>query len=283
MILVDMNQMTIANIMSESKGKPSYNEDLIRHMIINNLRLLKNKFSNEYGNIVLCYDSPLSWRKLKYSFYKQNRKKTRDESDFDWKKLYLFLNTMKEDLRSNFPYKVMDCEGCEADDIIAVLCKNYKEKTVIISGDEDFFQLQKYDYVFQYSGYHKKLVKCDNPKEYLFEHVIRGDASDGIPNILSKEDIFITGGRQTRISTKKLDEWKSLCNLSGYDQISTDASIIANISRNRELIDFDYIPEKYQDSILNRYNNIVPASKNNLVPYFMEKGLKNLMENITEF
>lgn len=48
MILIDMNQMTIANIMSESKGKPVFNENLIRHMIINNLRILKNKFSFEY-------------------------------------------------------------------------------------------------------------------------------------------------------------------------------------------------------------------------------------------
>ncbi len=285
MILIDMNQMTIANIMSESKGKPVFNENLIRHMIINNLRILKNKFSNEYGEMVICYDSPLSWRKLKYDFYKKNRKKQREKSDFDWNALYKLMDTIREELRAFFPYKIIQCIGCEADDIIASLCKRYheSEKMLIISGDEDFFQLQKYKNVNQYSGYHKKLVTCPSPSDFLFEHVIRGDASDGVPNILSPDDVFLTEGtRQKSISTKKLEAWKKERTLGGYIDGETP-EIQKNIDRNKELIDFDFIPELYYSAVLNAFSNTIPAKRDKILDYLISKQMRNLIEHLSEF
>lgn len=285
MILIDMNQMTIANIMSESKGKPVFNENLIRHMIINNLRILKNKFSFEYGEMVICYDSPLSWRKIKYDFYKKNRKKQREKSEFDWDALYKLMNSIKEELRSFFPYKVLECIGCEADDIIATLCKRYheSEKMLIISGDEDFFQLQKYKNVNQYSGYHKKLVTCPNPSDYLFEHVVRGDASDGIPNILSPDDVFLTEGtRQKSISSKKLEAFKAERILDGYFTPDT-IEVQNNLNRNKELIDFEFIPNLYHTAVLNEFSKVIPAKRDKILDYLITKQMKNLIEHLSEF
>lgn len=283
MILLDMNQITIGSIMAESKGNPIYDENLIRHLILNNILSIKSKFSDTYGKIVICYDSPLSWRKLKYNFYKQNRKKIRDKSNFDWKKLYNLLNTIKDELQMYFPYTVIEMTGVEADDIISVLSRNYNEKNLIVSSDEDFFQLQKHENISQYSLYHKKIVVCPSPEDYLYEHVIRGDSSDGIPNVFSDDDTFIDESkRQKRISKKQMDLWKSGRILNGYS-ISSDANVIKNINRNRELIDLSMIPKEYEDKIKDAYDNYQSKDKSKILEYLMSKKMKNLIDHLSEF
>ena len=142
MILVDMNQVSIATIMAESKGKPDYDENLIRHMVLNNLRIMRNKFKNQYGEMVLCYDDFSSWRRKIFEHYKANRKQTREASAVDWKKLFDFLTLLREELKEYFPYKVINVKDAEADDIIAILARNQTTPTLIISSDYDFIQLQ---------------------------------------------------------------------------------------------------------------------------------------------
>lgn len=291
MILVDMNQITIGNIMAESGGKPAINEDLIRHMIVNSLRTIRSKHHAEYGELVICYDYPGSWRKQAYSFYKENRKKQRKNSDFDWSALFDLLNRIRDELAENLPYKVLTVANCEADDVIAILAKeNYvREKILIISSDGDFQQLQKYPNIDQYSPILKKMTRCDDPHEYLFEHVIRGDASDGIPNILSPDDIFIReSGRQSPISSKKYQAWLEIWKNSGTTNrniccIATESQILANINRNSTLIDFDNIPDDIKMSILNKYNSVQPATRDRLLTYFASKGMRNLIQHASEF
>jgi hypothetical protein len=291
MILVDMNQITIGAIMAESKGKPSLNPDLIRHMVVNNLRTIRGKQHQNYGELVICYDSPYTWRKQLFKYYKESRKRDRKNSDFDWSELFKLLNEIKTELIENFPYKVVAVDRCEADDIIAVLSKEISktEKVLIVSSDGDFQQLQKYPNIDQYSPILKKMLNCDDPHEYLFEHVVRGDSSDGVPNILSPDDIFVQeNARQSPISKKKYENWLDIWKNSGTTNrevcsITTDPEIVANINRNSTLIDFDYIPKDLQDSILNQYNTVQPAGRDKIMNYFMTKGMRNLIQHASEF
>jgi 5'-3' exonuclease len=198
MILVDMNQTMISNLMAQIKSSGELNENFMRHMVLSSIKSYEKKFSPEYGELVLCYDSRRYWRREFFPYYKQNRKKDREKSGLDWNKIFECLNAIRNEIRELFPYKVIEVEGAEADDIISVMCKHHHQNgdtksVLILSGDKDFVQLQKYSFVNQYNPILKKFVKFNRSevREFINEHVLKGDRSDGIPNILSPDDICV--------------------------------------------------------------------------------------------
>lgn len=277
-----MNQITIACLMAESKGKPTYDENLIRHIVINNIRIINNKFKNEFGQMILCYDGYNSWRRSVFAQYKQNRKISRDASDFDWKRLFDFLTQLKNELEQNFPYKVLHLNEAEADDIIAVLAKNTTEKTIIISSDYDFIQLQKNPNIQQYSINLKKFISSEHPEYDLFTHVLRGDSSDGVPNFLSDDDTFLNENkRQKRLSQKRVNECFELYKAdkdNWYQSLPNKDFYL----RNKTLIDFDHIPESIQNDILNKYTSSTGV-RGKVLDYFIKYDMKLLTSHLMEF
>ena len=281
MILVDMNQVTISNLMIQIKDEP-LSEDLVRHMVLNSLRSYKTKFSKDFGELVLCYDDKHCWRKDYFPYYKQNRKKARSESSLDWNELFDILTKIQNELEENFPYKVLKIDGAEADDIIAILSNkisstpNLYEEILIISGDKDFIQLHQSDNVKQYSPTLKKFVVDENPEQYKFEHIIRGDKGDGVPNVLSQDTVFVEDIRQRPITKKKLTEWKE----NGIPE----GEIKRNYQRNKTLIDFDSIPNELGELIYNMWvDKITQNDKSKILPYFMKHRLKELTEKLGDF
>ena len=281
MILVDMNQVTISNLMIQIKDEP-LSEDLVRHMVLNSLRSYKTKFSKDFGELVLCYDDRHCWRKDYFPYYKQNRKKARSESSLNWNELFDILTKIQNELEENFPYKVLKIEGAEADDIIAIISNrisstpNLYEDILIISGDKDFIQLHEKNNVKQYSPTLKKFVVDDNPEQYKFEHIIRGDKGDGVPNVLSQDTVFVDELRQRPITKKKLTEWKE----NGIP----DGEIKRNYQRNKTLIDFDSIPNELGELIYNMWvDKITQNDKSKILPYFMKHRLKELTEKLGDF
>ena len=281
MILVDMNQVTISNLMMQIKDEP-LSEDLVRHMVLNSLRSYKTKFSKDFGELVLCYDDKHCWRKDYFPYYKQNRKKARSESSLDWNELFDILTKIQNELEENFPYKVLKINGAEADDIIAILSNkisstpNLYEEILIISGDKDFIQLHQSDNVKQYSPTLKKFVVDENPEQYKFEHIIRGDKGDGVPNVLSQDTVFVEDLRQRPITKKKLTEWKE----NGIPE----GEIKRNYQRNKTLIDFDSIPNELGELIYNMWvDKITQNDKSKILPYFMKHRLKELTEKLGDF
>ena len=281
MILVDMNQVTISNLMIQMKDEP-LSEDLVRHMVLNSLRSYKTKFSKDFGELVLCYDDKHCWRKDYFPYYKQNRKKARSESSLDWNELFDILTKIQNELEENFPYKVLKIDGAEADDIIAILSNkisstpNLYEEILIISGDKDFIQLHQSDNVKQYSPTLKKFVVDENPEQYKFEHIIRGDKGDGVPNVLSQDTVFVEDIRQRPITKKKLTEWKE----NGIPE----GEIKRNYQRNKTLIDFDSIPNELGELIYNMWvDKITQNDKSKILPYFMKHRLKELTEKLGDF
>jgi 5'-3' exonuclease, N-terminal resolvase-like domain/T4 RNase H, C terminal len=281
MILVDLNQVLLSGIMAQVSGKKNFvwNEDLIRHMVLNVLRGHIRNFKNEYGEVVLCCDNRNYWRRDYFPYYKAGRKKSREKSDLDWHMIFDMLAKFKSELKENFPYKVVDVEGAEADDIIGTLVPRHAphEKVLIISSDGDFLQLQRYGNVKQYNPAQKKYIKSENPVLELKEKIIRGDRGDGIPNILSASDCFVTETKQKTITSKKLSELLH----SDSKQYDTIAQI--GYSRNEVLIDLTKIPDDIKNKIINNYEESKPAPKQKLFNYFIEKNLTNLMDTIGEF
>ena len=277
MILLDFSQTMIGSFMAMGKGSIVVEEDLLRHTVLNTIRQYKQMHRHvDHGGFVICCDSPKNWRKESFPEYKANRKKKRETDTTDWTSLFEFLHQMIDDLRNYFPYKVVKVESAEADDIIAVLTQEeMKNPTTIISSDKDFIQLQKYEGVQQWSPLTKDWVKGD-PEASLWEKLVKGDAGDGVPNILSSDDTFmVEGKRQRPISKKKMEMWKE-------DRSSWTDEMHRNFNRNEMMVDLEKTPESIRINIINQFREQVPPH-GRLMEYFTEKRLKNLMEHIEEF
>jgi hypothetical protein len=282
MILVDLNQVLLSGLMAQISNQKGIklDEGLVRHLILNILRMHIRNFRRDYGEVVLCCDNRKYWRKEFFPFYKAGRKKTREKSDLDWHLIFDMLAKFKSELRENFPYKVIDVEGAEADDIIGTLVPLYAphEKILILSSDGDFLQLQYYgENVKQYNPAQKKFIKSVEPLIELKEKIIRGDKGDGIPNMFSPSDCFVRDLRQKPITKGVLDKYLKE-DVSEYSE--TDKT---NYSRNATLIDLTLIPKEIKEKIINTYNETKPASRQKLLNYFIEHKLKNLMDVIEEF
>jgi hypothetical protein len=283
MILIDLNQVLLSGLMAQIAGQKNVKleEGLVRHLVLNIIRGHVRQFRQEYGEVVLCCDNKKYWRKEFFPFYKAGRKKAREKSDLDWHLIFDILGNLKQELKDNFPYKVIDVDGAEADDIIGTLTPIYAgedNKILILSSDGDFLQLQMYKNVKQYNPAQKKYIKSENPSAELKEKIIKGDKGDGIPNVLSPADCFVRDLRQTPINKNRLEK---LLN-ENYDDWEDENARIG-FSRNQTLIDLRQIPSDIKNSIIDTYNNTKPAPRSKLINYFMDKKLKNLMEVIEEF
>ena len=286
MILVDFSQVMISNIMMQLVNNESkLDEDMVRHMVLSSIRLYKRKFGAEYGEIVICADGPSYWRREIYPHYKAGRKKAREKSAHDWSTIFNALHKIRDEITDNMPYPVLRLERAEADDIIGTLCHAYgqhgvvNEKILIVSGDKDFAQLQKYDNVAQYSPIAKKFITPDvNPERFKQYHILQGDSGDGVPNFLSADDTFVAGGRQKPLPKKKLEEW-TLMQPEQYCQ----GEMLRNYHRNKIMVDLDCIPEDLQSNIMNAFTTYNRNPRSKIFNYFVEHRLRQLTEAISEF
>lgn len=281
MVLIDLNQVLIAGLMVHVKTQKNIviSEDLVRHLALNIIRAHVKKYKQEYGDIILCSDNRNYWRKGLFPYYKAGRKKSRDASDLDWNLIHSIMGTIKQELKDNFPYKVLDVEQAEADDIIGTLVPRYSphEKIMIISSDGDFIQLQAYDNVEQYSPLVKKMIKSKNPAMELKEKIIRGDRGDGIPNIMSPGDTFVLDKRQKVLSEQRMDKFMVL-SPDDYDETAK-----IGYYRNKTLIDLTQIPSEIKERIIKAYEETQISSRSKLLNYFISKKLTNLIEAIEDF
>ncbi|MDC0061302.1 hypothetical protein OAJ26_00465 [bacterium] len=283
MILLDYSQIALSNIIVQKLN----DEKMIRHMILNSIRMYNKKYRNEYGQMVICADGMNTWRKSFFPEYKAHRKKKRAETDstMDWNEVFRILNLVREELKDNFPYKVVHMEGAEADDIIGALVQNTQEfgnhePVMIISSDKDFIQLHKYSNVKQFSPIQKKAVSDKNPRTYCFEHICRGDKGDGIPNILSPDNSFVDEIRQSPMTQKKIAYW--LENSDKLQEVMTTEEF-RNYQRNKKLIDLEEIPVDLSQTIINNFVEQKPAMRMKVLNYLIKNRLKNLVECAEEF
>jgi len=312
MVLVDFNGIFILHLMKSLSADPtaSIEPDYVRPIILNSLVRINQKFRHEFGEMVICCDDNSSWRKKFFKHYKGNRKKQRKKSKYDWRLIFDVLETLRDEFKENLPYKLVLASWAEADDVIAVLCKQSQEKFIkqglvqtlekvlIVSSDKDFIQLQNYSNVQQYSPYHKEFLTHDDPKTYLKEHIIRGDATDGIPNMLSQDNVFMCDElRQKTIWTKKLEVWieqhpVNFCLEIAQEWCSKDKDLdeekehnrlLKNWKRNKILIDLNSIPRSIEKAIFESFQEEPKGKKAKMHMYLGQHGLNKLMDKIGDF
>lgn len=281
MIVIDYNGIAIAGVVVQ---KLEINEDLIRHMILNSIRMYNKKFRDEYGQVVIACDAR-TWRRDYFPNYKFKRRENRDESSADWDEIFRIINQVRDEIRQNFPYKVIHIDGCEADDIIGTLAYETQEfgknePMMIVSSDKDFVQLHKFSNVKQFSPMQKKAVMEKNPRQYLFEHILKGDSGDGVPNTLSPDNTFVDGIRQSPVTKKKIDEWlKNAEDLESF----MDENTYRNYVRNKNLIDLSCTPSHLKEAIINTFEEDPVGIKRNVLNYLIKKRCKMLIECVEEF
>lgn len=282
-ILVDYNQVILASLFASigNHTNVDIDENLIRHMFLNSIRANRKKFTEDYGEIVICCDGKNTWRREAYPYYKANRKKSRDESELDWGNLFNIMNTIRDEIREFFPYKVIHIEHCEADDIIGTVIHEHGtelntggERFLVLSGDKDYIQLQKYANVDQYDPVRKRWIRHDNPVRYLQEHVLKGDTGDGVPNVLSADNCLAIGERQRPMTQKRIHLLK---------EGEMDEETQRRYYRNKMMIDLSQIPQKYQDQIMEEYGVDKGIGREHLFNFFVNKKLKNLITDIQDF
>lgn len=284
-ILMDYSQVILANLFVSigNHTNVEISEDLIRHMFLVSLRHNRNKFRGEYGELVICCDGKNSWRREKFPYYKASRRKGREKSELNWPELFGIIDNIRKEISEYFPYKVINVDRCEADDIIGVVCHDNgtqlntgSERYLILSGDKDYIQLQKYANVDQYDPTRKKFIRHDSPEQYLTEHLFKGDSGDGVPNVLSPDNCLVIGQRQKAMTAKKIALFsESLDNMD--DETRT------RYERNKMLIDLEHTPIDLQKEILDAYNKDKGIGREKLFNYFLEKRLRNLMTDIGDF
>jgi len=280
---MDYSQVTLSNIMMQIGNHTNIQieENLVRHMVLNSIRMYKTKFGPDYGELIIACDTRNYWRKQVFPYYKASRKKARAESELDWKAIFECLNKIKEELKEYFPYRVIDVDGSEADDVIGTLVQEYgntNQKILILSADKDFVQLQTYMNVEQYDPINKKKITCNNPEQFLLEHIIKGDAGDGIPNILSDDNCFVLGIRQSPVTAKKMAALQSI----NLNETPTHIAY-RNFKRNKQLIDLSQIPDSIRMAIMESFHAQANKKATNILNYFIANRLKNLTESIGDF
>ena len=274
--LVDFSQIVIGSFMMASKFSDA-DIDTVRPAVLNTLRIYRTKFVSEFGELILCCDDRKTWRKDIFPNYKASRKKTRAATSIDWEKLYECLNQLKEEFTEWFPYKLIQVEKAEADDIIAILVELINERSLILSSDKDFVQLHKFN-VRQYSPIQKKFVEGD-PKWSLHEKIIKGDVGDGVPNIMSDDNVFVDEGRRQKpITKKKVDAWYEL-----KPDMYCSSEMLRNYNRNKQLVDLSEVPESIRINITKRFETTTVGDRKRLLTYFINHRLKNLTESLSEF
>jgi len=284
-ILVDYNQVMLASLFASIGNHHNIepDENLIRHMFLSSLLHNRKKFSKDYGNFVICCDSKNVWRKDYFPYYKANRKKSRDESELDWNRLFEIIHKIRDELDQNFPYKVINIDRLEADDIIGTVVHEYgtelnmgSEPFLILSGDKDYIQLHTYANVSQFDPVRKRWIRNDTPDKYLQEHILKGDVGDGVPNILSADNCLAVGERQKPMTKKRLESFMK-------GDACQDAETALRFKRNKRMIDLSEIPSAYKEKILSEYRSEKTIGREKLFNYFVMNKLKNLLSDIQDF
>jgi len=283
MMIIDYNGIAMGNIIVNQK-RMDMNEDTIRHMILNSIRMHVKKHKDEYGQVVIACDGG-SWRRDVFPQYKWARRNNRTESSLDFDLIFKCLNMVREEISLNMPYKVVHIPNVEADDIIGTLVEQTQEfgqheNVMIISADKDFIQLQKYGNVKQYSPMTKKFIKDENPHSYLFEHVLKGDSSDGIPNVLSGDNTFVESIRQSPMTKKKIQEYVD--NAENLQSYMSD-EVYRNYKRNQLLVDLAYIPAEIKKSIIDTSEAVKVPHRMKILNYLIKNRCKLLIECIEDF
>jgi len=265
------------------------NKNFIKHLFLSKILFLKKKFEVTGEDIIICTDSQ-SWRKKIFPNYKAARKRHREESGIDFEFLFKVIDEFYNELKDTFPFITLKYDYMEGDDWIAIVSKYFDSKdepVMIVSTDKDFHQLQT-PRVKQFDHIKGNIIKTPDIQLEKIIKILSGDPGDGVPNILSDDDTFITEGkRQKPLGEKKILKMiqEAMEKKITLDDYITELGYARNYTRNRRLIDLDLIPEQIRDKALEVFKLYLPRKFNSMIleSYFFANKLKIMADKISEF
>lgn len=280
----------MSGIHAQAGGRVKIDDILVRHIVLNSIRAVRVKHGKKYGEIVICADGRNYWRKEINPFYKGQRAGARKKSKLDFTSIFKSFDVVKKELIEVFPYKYIEANRAEADDVIGVLARKYsslENPCLIWSADHDFRQLHQYPGVSQISPMTKKEVFRDelSPKQYIMSHTISGDAGDNVTNLFSDTDTFMTEGkRQKSVSKKKLAEWVKLT----PEEFCAETGVTMERFRlNERLVDLSKTPQDIVDDIVSQYEKeqkpVIGGIGNKILRYFMNNNMKVMTDSLNDF
>lgn len=288
--LIDFSNILYSTFYGSVGAKNVLDEEKVamwRYFIFNTL--LKIKRVTKADEIVLCMDdsSKKYWRREVFPYYKAKRSIDRAKSTIDYDKFFESVDIFVDDLK-NIPFKQVKVPGAEGDDCIAILCEyltSNREQITVVSVDKDLQQLQRYSNVVCYNPVTDQFVKCEDTHTFLMMHIIKGDSGDGVPNILSEDNIFMQDGkRQKSITQKKLDEMLDI----GLEEWLIRNQLVDNYERNRTMVELssEIIPKSIKHDIIYSYNNYEKPSGNlymNVAGLMDKYNIRGLKDRIGDF
>jgi hypothetical protein len=283
-VLVDFNNIAMMKLFNpDVDAKTSEpNMELWKFLVFEDIVNFIKKF-NHITEVVIAMDSSDVWRKEVFSRYKEKRKDQKDK-EVDWNLFYNTMNEFFSAMKNNTPFKCLAVEHCEADDVIGHLALTLDKKIIIYSSDQDYKQVLNKN-VRLFSPYHNDWITCDDPEKYLLENILKGQAKDGILNVITPID-WPVDARKPGFGDKKINDWKELglelmlnkpilYNKDGYR-----GKVIPKerYSLNEILMDFKKIPEKIQKSIENSYTSYKQSEILNLYPWIEKNGWRGFID-----
>lgn len=287
MQILDFSGVMLASILRAYKEQPkTIDVNLIRHVILSTIKFYNKDFRHTYGKpLIACDTRNGTWRRDFFPHYKIKRSTSRPVPPEVWTEIMTAMDQVKNEIKEELPYPVIEVPKAEGDDVIAVISKSLSEPTVIISNDKDFNQLIC-STIHQYRPLNKTLIK--KPESSVACHIIQGDAGDGIPNMLSDDDTFaVSGKRQIPLTAKYrhglLAEFNNLSNPNNEFN-----KYHRNLIRNQTLIDFNHIPESLAASILHEFRSQTEDKqgkgyKYSMMGYLIKHKMDVLKEQIDQF
>lgn len=304
-ILVDWSQLGITTLMGELKGRTDIPIDIstCRNLWLRNLMEIKTRYGERFGDIIICVDGKDYWRRLVFPHYKCTRKKSKEDSGYDWEQIGNCLRQVQGEIEEFFPYKVVCHASAEADDVIAILVEWYQtndldvdglfetpKDILIFSGDEDFCQLQKYPNVKQISPLTRKQVKPDIPlKEFNLYHILQGDGTDGVMSINSPPDFFYKKElnpdvkvRQPPVTAKmKKFYWEQYKHGEITEWLQPEHE--KRFLRNEMLVILDKIPRSVHNKVIAVFTSLPDKDRSQVLNFLIQNRMNNLIANATDF
>jgi 5'-3' exonuclease len=291
-ILVDFSSIYFRTAygMARELEKTAYEDfNMVKHSIIFTILNFKKKLKH-LKEIVVAIDSRTEkkqyWRHEIYPGYKLGRK--HQESLVPKDLFYKAYNELQEEFNTLFPWKVIIYNGAEADDIIAVICDEFKnENNIIYSPDKDFIQMLNHSYNnYVYDPIKRLFVYDNNPDKYIFNHICTGDKSDNIPNILSEMNCLNEGKRMSPLRKNKINDWYYIAKENDSIRLRAEMSekIYVRYLQNKKIIDLLEIPSELKENIIKKYNDTsFVTDQNGLWKYLHKNNMKILLDNFNSF
>lgn len=250
-------------------------KDELLPMMLKEVLSIEDKFKFDWGKVVICCDGKGNWRYDFFKEYKQKRTENKENDERDWEYLRTLFEEIKQDIKNNTKYIVIEVPRLEADDLIALTTKYSQEAIMIVSNDKDLNQLVDNQRVKQFSLMSNDYV--DREHHLLYEAILTGDSGDGVPNIFSDDDHYVkedkvrakpvTKGMKEYFSDKILNEASLICYINEINEKSKDKldlnKILHNYQRNRVMIDLSMIPDVYTNEYKQECIKSIELAKSN--------------------